>query len=236
MLKKLALAAVGALVAATLTACGGGGDSASGVSSDCKPAHEGLTTASEGSLTTATYNFPPFTTVSGTEVGGPHGDIPAEIAKMECLNLWDSRLTPAPLSPPPRPGGWTSLQETGIAPRSGQRSSTWPALSTGTYSASCRTLARTRSPSSMVRSVVTVDGYNYKRRAARVRLRDAEPCIAHSEVRRHAVRPRHVAVDSYGSALHANEQSGNKFKVEVVKARSACAGKHGARPGLFPHR
>ena len=219
MLKKPAMAAVGALVAATLTACGGGGDSASEVSGDCKPAHEGLTTASEGSLTTATYNFPPFTTVSGTEVGGAEGDILSEIAKMECLDL---------VGQPLDTGSVVTAAQTG---RVDLASGNWYCtaerakvlnLAGPVYGDLLGILSNDGADTFAQldgRTVGTVDGYNYNPSlqelyGSNVKIYPS-PTAMYADVKSGRVD---AAVDSYGSALHANEQSGNKFKVEVVKA------------------
>jgi polar amino acid transport system substrate-binding protein len=73
------------LLAITLAACGGSDNA--GSSSDCKPAHEGLKTVTDGELTVASYDFAPSTILEGDNVKGTEGDLINEIAKLECLKV-----------------------------------------------------------------------------------------------------------------------------------------------------
>ncbi|MDF2824906.1 MAG: hypothetical protein K0R68_2314, partial [Mycobacterium sp.] len=59
-------------LAAALTACGSATDGAQSAQ-DCTPEHPGLSTVTPGTLTVATYNFPPFLVVEGTSVAGIEG-------------------------------------------------------------------------------------------------------------------------------------------------------------------
>lgn len=78
-----------------VSACGGGSSGAGGASSaggggsstNCRPAHSGLTTVTPGSLTVATYPYPPFASVSNGKLSGAEGVILNKIAAMECLKI-----------------------------------------------------------------------------------------------------------------------------------------------------
>lgn len=82
--KTLAAGAVVAVAAIGLAGCSSSGsDSAS---EDCTPAHE-FETITPGTLTVATYDYPPATIIEGDKLSGIEGEILDEIAKMECLTL-----------------------------------------------------------------------------------------------------------------------------------------------------
>lgn len=83
---------------AALTACGSNSGDAQ-PASDCTPAHPGLRTVAPGTLTAATYNFPPFLAVEGTSVAGIEGEILRNIAEMECLTLTSQPLDTASVIP-----------------------------------------------------------------------------------------------------------------------------------------
>lgn len=89
--------AAAVLAASLLTACNS--DTSSGVPEDCVPAHQ-FTTIEEGVLTVSAYALPPFAVIKGEQLsvdgipvsqggqlGGVDGDILAEIAKTECLEV-----------------------------------------------------------------------------------------------------------------------------------------------------
>ncbi|MET0457261.1 MAG: transporter substrate-binding domain-containing protein [Mycobacterium sp.] len=84
---KIAGAAGVLLTLTALTGCGSGSTNETTAQSDCTPAHSGLKTVTPGSLTAATFNFPPFLVVDGTEVSGVEGEVLDKIAAMECLTL-----------------------------------------------------------------------------------------------------------------------------------------------------
>ena len=83
--RTLSAGTAAGLLAISLAACGGS-DSAGG-SSDCKPAHQGLKTVTDGELTVASYDFAPSTILEGDNVKGTEGDLINEIAKLECLKV-----------------------------------------------------------------------------------------------------------------------------------------------------
>lgn len=86
------------LLLTALTACGTASDGAQSAR-DCTPAHPGITTVRPGTLTVATYNFPPFLVVEGNSVSGIEGDILRKIAEMECLSLTSQPLDTASVIP-----------------------------------------------------------------------------------------------------------------------------------------
>jgi polar amino acid transport system substrate-binding protein len=80
-----------------LSACGSQG-SAAEVAKDCKPAHK-FSTVTEGKLTVAGYDLPPYSSQSGGKLSGVDPDIVAEIAKMECLTVEAKWMAPAAVIP-----------------------------------------------------------------------------------------------------------------------------------------
>lgn len=95
--KFISTAATLTLLAA-LTACGSTTEEAQSAQ-DCTPAHPGIDTVTPGTLTVATYNFPPFLVVEGTSVAGVEGDILRDIAELECLSLTSQPLDTASVIP-----------------------------------------------------------------------------------------------------------------------------------------
>jgi polar amino acid transport system substrate-binding protein len=83
--RTLSAGTAAGLLAISLAACGGSNNA--GSSSDCKPAHEGLKTVTDGELTVASYDFAPSTILAGDNVKGTEGDLINEIAKLECLKV-----------------------------------------------------------------------------------------------------------------------------------------------------
>lgn len=83
--RALSAGSAAGLLALSLSACGGG--EASSVASDCKPAHAGLKTLTQGELTVASYDYAPATILNGDNVTGMEGDLINEIAKLECLKV-----------------------------------------------------------------------------------------------------------------------------------------------------
>lgn len=84
--RALSAGTAAGLLAISLTACGGGNETA-GPASDCTPAHSDLQTITPGELTVASYDYPPATIVQGDNVTGMEGDLINEIAKLECLKV-----------------------------------------------------------------------------------------------------------------------------------------------------
>jgi polar amino acid transport system substrate-binding protein len=81
LLATTLLLAGGALV---LAGCGGS-DSTTAAGTDCTPAHEGLQTLTDGTLTVAVYVSPPSTKQQGTTFTGVDPAVIAKVAAMECL-------------------------------------------------------------------------------------------------------------------------------------------------------
>lgn len=87
------------LAVGLLTACGDAGEQSSAVPDGCEPAHK-FETVEEGVLTVSAYALPPFSVIHGDSLsndgipitqggtlGGVDGDILAEIAANECLEV-----------------------------------------------------------------------------------------------------------------------------------------------------
>ena len=87
MRKIYPLATVAIVGVATLVGCSAGGDAGTDQASDCTPAHGGLETVVDGTLTVATYTLPPFLVADQQKLGGLEGDILGAVAEMECLDL-----------------------------------------------------------------------------------------------------------------------------------------------------
>ncbi|MEV8132527.1 transporter substrate-binding domain-containing protein [Pseudarthrobacter oxydans] len=85
LVRTLSVGTAAGLLAISLAACGGSDNA--GSASDCKPAHEGLKTITEGELTVASYDYAPATILEGENVTGMEGDLINEIAKLECLKV-----------------------------------------------------------------------------------------------------------------------------------------------------
>jgi polar amino acid transport system substrate-binding protein len=86
LVRTLAAGTAAGLLAISLAACGGNGNTAAG-GSDCTPAHKDLKTITDGELTVASYDYAPATILEGDNVTGMEGELINEIAKMECLKV-----------------------------------------------------------------------------------------------------------------------------------------------------
>lgn len=84
--------------ALVLSACSGASDTKSPVAENCKPAHT-FPTVSEGKLTVAGYDLPPYGTFANGKISGVDADIISEIAKMECLTIEPKWMAPAAVIP-----------------------------------------------------------------------------------------------------------------------------------------
>lgn len=82
-----AIVAVAGLTVALSACAGGGGAAPSSAGADCTPAHEGLPTITEGTLTVAAFVSPPYTVEEGDQIRGVDGDIITAIAALECLQV-----------------------------------------------------------------------------------------------------------------------------------------------------
>ncbi|AQA04667.1 hypothetical protein BVC93_22115 [Mycobacterium sp. MS1601] len=98
MRSQLLITAATVSLLAALTACGSSTDD-TGSASECTPAHPGIRTVTPGTLTVATYNFPPFLVVEGTSISGIEGEILHNVADMECLRLSSQPLDTASVIP-----------------------------------------------------------------------------------------------------------------------------------------
>jgi polar amino acid transport system substrate-binding protein len=86
LVRTLAAGTAAGLLAISLAACGGNGNTAAG-GSDCTPAHKDLKTITDGELTVASYDYAPATILEGDNVTGMEGELINEIAKMECVKV-----------------------------------------------------------------------------------------------------------------------------------------------------
>ena len=93
----LATAITFASLASLLAACGGSSSSGA-VSDDCVPAHQ-FSTISDGTLTVATYDLPPFSKLERGEITGVEGEIVKAIAAKECLTITPNPVAAAAIIP-----------------------------------------------------------------------------------------------------------------------------------------
>jgi polar amino acid transport system substrate-binding protein len=212
------LAGVGGvtLVLAMLTGCGS--DSGAGAAADgsCTPVHDDLKTARSGVLTTATYNFPPFVKLDGTEVSGLEGDILKEVAEMECLDLQAQPLDTGSVIPATQngradiaSGNWYCTAE-----RAGVMNLAGPVY--GDLMGLISTDGATTFDALQDKSMGTVDGYNWNEEFKSLFGSDLKiypnPTAMYTDLKSGRLE---VAADSFGSATFANEQAGSPWKIEV---------------------
>jgi polar amino acid transport system substrate-binding protein len=205
------------LTLAVLTGCGSGSESRT-IDESCTPAHEGLQTVREGVLTTATYNFPPFVKLDGTAVGGLEGEILAEIARMECLDLQGQPLDTGSVIPATQngrvdiaSGNWYCTAE-----RAKVMSLAGPVY--GDQMGVISTDGANTFDDLKGKAMGTVDGYNWNTEFKAIYGPDLKiypnPTAMYNDLKSGRLD---VAADSFGSATYANEQAGNPWKIEVPK-------------------
>lgn len=85
--KRVLTAATIGLTAFALFGCSSGGDDAAGPDADCTPAHEGLTTISDGTLTVGVPENLPYTQTKGNDADGFEIELVKKLAAAECLSL-----------------------------------------------------------------------------------------------------------------------------------------------------
>ncbi|MCW3492575.1 substrate-binding periplasmic protein [Microbacterium sp. SSM24] len=80
-------ATVAAMSLAGIALAGCASSAASTVDASCKPAHDGLTTYTDGTLTVGVPENLPYTQTKGSDAAGLEIDLIKKIAAAECLNL-----------------------------------------------------------------------------------------------------------------------------------------------------
>jgi polar amino acid transport system substrate-binding protein len=115
--RTAAVMAVGTLTAVALVSCSssgnGGADTGanspgsaaasqpvagpSEAAASCQPAHPGVQTLSQGTLSVLVFVSPPYTIENGSTYTGVDGDIVKKLAEMECLKLEEHSVAPAAL-------------------------------------------------------------------------------------------------------------------------------------------
>jgi polar amino acid transport system substrate-binding protein len=209
-----------------LSALAGCGSSAGGSSTDaagpdgsCSPAHEGLTTVAEGVLTTATYNFPPFVKVEGTQVGGLEGEILTRVAEMECLTLAGTPLDTGSVIPATQSGRvdvasgnwWCTAERAEVM-----------ALSNAVYMDQFGVISADGASSFEElegKALGSVDGYNWNEDLKALYGSDLKlypnPTAMYNDLKSGRLD---AAVDSSGSAAYVNEQQGSPWTIAVPEA------------------
>jgi polar amino acid transport system substrate-binding protein len=214
--KMLAGAGGVALVLATLTGCGSDSDGGAATSGSCTPAHEDLKTVRSGFLTTATYNFPPFVKLDGTNMSGLEGDILGEVAEMECLDLQAQPLDTGSVVPATQSrrvdiasGNWYCTAE-----RAEVMKLAGPVY--GDLMGIISTDGATTFDALQGKAMGTVDGYNWNEEFKSLFGSDLKiypnPTAMYNDLKSGRLE---VAADSFGSATFANEQAGSPWTIEV---------------------
>jgi polar amino acid transport system substrate-binding protein len=226
------LAATAIVVASALSACGGAtGD----VSADCKPAHD-FSAVRKGMLTVSTFDLPPFTKVKGTKLSGVDGDILKEIAKRECLTITVMPLDASAVIPAVDAG--RADVAAGDWYRTAKRAEA-VALSAPLYLDQMGIISSDKVNTVTGfdgKTVGTVDGYLW--------VEDLQKYLGHGLVTYPSSTAMwqdlkagriDVAVDSYASAVYANDSiGGGKYSVEVAQPDPAVAASKEPAQAGFP--
>jgi polar amino acid transport system substrate-binding protein len=227
--------AISAGLLVLLAACGGGssgGSSASGGNSNCKPAHK-VSTIKSGTLTVGVYDLPPYASTTGPGgMSGVDADIVREIAKQECLSVTPQPEGAASIVP--------SVQQGRVDVGIGDWYRTVPRskvvkISAPLYLDQMGIISKegySQVSQLQGKSVGTVEGYLWVQDLQKVlggSLR-LYPSSVNLDQDLKAGRIA-VAVDSYGSLLHTEKNSGLKIEVAKPDPRVA-ASQEPAQAGL----
>ena len=225
--------ALGATAALLLTACGGGDGGGSAASSDCTPEHE-FTTVSEGTLTVGVFDLPPYAMTTGEDgMSGVDADIVREIAERECLSITAQPGNTAALIPSVQQG--RADLAIGDWYRTAARAEVVN-LSDPLYVDQMGIVSEdgiTAISDLEGKTVGTVDGYLWV--ADLQALLGDELRLYPSAVNMNqdlAAGRIDIGVDSYGSALQTQEESG--MEVEVAEPDPRVAASQEAAQAAFP--
>lgn len=233
MRQRTAIAAALAVASSTLAACGGSGGE--GVAEGCEPEHE-FSTVADGTLTVSTFDLPPYTKVEGDEITGVDGDILDEIAKRECLTVTVMPLdTPAVI--PAVQNGRADLAA-GDWYRTAERAEV-VALSTPMYTDQMGIISKDgieTVPELKDTKVGTVDGYLWVDDLEAYLGDDLSKYNSSTAMWQDLKSGRiEIAVDSYGSAVYTNENTGGgEFEIAVSKSDPAVAASQEPAQSNFP--
>jgi polar amino acid transport system substrate-binding protein len=222
MRKYFTLAAAATVVAAsTLTACGG---SSTGAADGCKPRHK-FSTVADRTLTVSTFDLPPYTKVEGNKITGVDGQILDEIAKRECLTIKAMPLDASAVIPAVQRkradvavGDWY---------RTAERAKI-VALSDPIYTDQMGIISKGKVdsvPGLKGKKVGTVDGYLWVEELETY-LGDSLTKYPSSTAMWQDLKSGRIdiGVDSYGSAIYANKNTGGgKFTIKISKKSPAVA-------------
>lgn len=215
-----------------LTACGGN-DRGGSVASDCKPAHK-FDTVSPGTLTVGVYDLPPYAKTTGPDgMSGVDADIVREFAKRECLSLTAQPGNTAALIPSVQQG--RSDLALGDWYRTSERAKVVN-LSDPLYVDQMGIISKqgvTKISDLEGKSVGTVDGYLWV--ADLQALLGDKLRLYPSAVNMNqdlAAGRIEIGVDSYGSALQTQKNTG--MKVEVAESDPRVAASQEPAQAAFP--
>jgi polar amino acid transport system substrate-binding protein len=234
-MKKI-IGLAGTLVLAVTALAGCSLDSSSSAaSSNCTPQHEGLSTVSKGVLTVSAAVFPPFTKVEGTKLSGVEGQILDKVASLECLTV-----TAQPLDT----GSVVSAAQNG---RVDIAAGNWyctaarakvMALAGPVYGDQIGILSTNNASTFgelQGKTVGTVDGYNWNAEFKELYGQGLKIYPNATAMYNDFKAGRlDVAVDSFGSAVYANEQNGGKWTVKVPAADPRVAASVNPAQACFP--
>lgn len=228
--------ALGVSAALLMTACGGdegSGEATPDAAADCTPQHE-FETVSEGTLTVGLYDLPPYSMTAGPDgMDGVDADIIREIAERECLTVTPRPSNTAAIIPAVQQG----RTDLGIGDwyRTAAREEVVN-LSDPLYLDQMGIIseAGVSSVSELEgKAVGTVDGYLWVQDLQEVLGDDLRLYPSAVNMNQDLAAGRiEVGVDSYGSALQTQEETG--LQVEVAESDPRVAASQEPAQAGFP--
>ncbi|XVX20454.1 substrate-binding periplasmic protein [Actinomycetota bacterium] len=219
-----------AAAAASLAACGGSSDTASG--SSCTPAHK-FKTVAEGKLTVSSFDLPPYSMIEAGKLKGVDGAILDAIAKMECLEVVVQPMDTASVIPAAQngrvdlaAGDWYRTEKRAAA----------VALSDPLYTDQMGVASKDgieEIPKLKGKKVGTVDGYLWVEDLKAYLGSGINVYPTSSQMNQDLKAGRiEVAIDSFGSATYSKKDTG--MQVKVAKADDAVAASKEPAQAAFP--
>jgi len=220
--------AISVSAALLLTACGGdddgGGGDSNTAASDCTPEHE-FETATDGTLTVGLVDLPPYAMTTGDQgLSGVDADIVKEFAERECLTIDAQPTDSAALVPSVQQGrldlGFADLYRTEAREEVVNLSDPLYLDDMGIMSAE----GITQISELEGQKVGTVDGYLWVEDLQEVLGDDLVLYPSSVQLNQDLSAGRiDVGVDSYGSALQTQEDSGLEVEVAEPDPRVAAS-------------
>lgn len=228
---RMALAIVCAAGALTLSACGG--SSTSSASANCTPKNQ-FDTIEKGTLTVAVYDLPPYAMTTGPDgMSGVDADILREFAKRECITVTPQPGKAAAMVPAVQQG--RADVASGDWYRTTERSKivnlTDPLYLDDMGIVSAAGVSTVKDMEG--KKVGTVDGYLWVKDLQKVLGDNLKLYPSAVNMNQDIKAGRiEIGVDSYGSAVQTNKDSG--LKIEVAKPDERVAASKEAAQATFP--